>query len=399
VMRVYAVAGPEGSWTVMPGGLTRVSREADGLVVSSARGGGSKDTWVLSDRPVGYVSLMDRSGRPAEVSRASFALTSRVAGNLLWLGRTSERVEAGVRAFRCALRRLADEPIRDADAPHPDAAVLLRRLGWLETGEEEAGANLVAAICDALFDRERQGALGHAVERLHQLAWLLRDRISGDAWLYLSRLEHGFHEPELHPALRVAGSLDLLDRTLMLLAAFTGLVMESMTRGLGWQVLEIGRRLERGIQGVDLLRHALVEAPPREADRLENVLEIADSAMTYRSRYQTSVETPLVIDLLLLDEANPRAVAYQLMRLEQRFSTLPRAPRSEVERLGERLRGAELADLVRLVPGDAGEQRTGLGDLLAELGAAFPSLAQDLEHAYLSHAVPRRQPAGVRVAP
>ncbi|MGH7337830.1 MAG: circularly permuted type 2 ATP-grasp protein, partial [Myxococcota bacterium] len=118
VLRVYAVRTGDG-YAVMPGGLTRVSPSPDSLVVSSQRGGGSKDTWVLADGPVPYASLIDRVTRPSDVSRASFALTSRVADNLFWLGRMSERADSGARLFRCALRRLAEEPIRAVDARLP----------------------------------------------------------------------------------------------------------------------------------------------------------------------------------------------------------------------------------------------------------------------------------------
>ena len=46
VLRVFA-AWDGTSYTVMPGGLTRVSTEDSSLVVSMQLGGGSKDTWVL----------------------------------------------------------------------------------------------------------------------------------------------------------------------------------------------------------------------------------------------------------------------------------------------------------------------------------------------------------------
>jgi uncharacterized circularly permuted ATP-grasp superfamily protein len=38
---------------VLPGGLTRVALKKGSLVVNSSQGGGSKDTWVLADAPVG----------------------------------------------------------------------------------------------------------------------------------------------------------------------------------------------------------------------------------------------------------------------------------------------------------------------------------------------------------
>ena len=50
-LRVFAVATPNG-YRVMPGGLTRVAGDGDSRVIAMQRGGGSKDTWVLSDGPV-----------------------------------------------------------------------------------------------------------------------------------------------------------------------------------------------------------------------------------------------------------------------------------------------------------------------------------------------------------
>jgi len=37
---------------VLPGGLTRVALREGSLVVNSSQGGGSKDTWVLTSKPI-----------------------------------------------------------------------------------------------------------------------------------------------------------------------------------------------------------------------------------------------------------------------------------------------------------------------------------------------------------
>lgn len=47
-LRPFAVNDGENVW-VLPGGLTRVALGEGALVVNSSRGGGSKDTWVVSD--------------------------------------------------------------------------------------------------------------------------------------------------------------------------------------------------------------------------------------------------------------------------------------------------------------------------------------------------------------
>lgn len=46
-LRPYALCGP-GGIEIVPGGLTRVALKEGSLVVNSSQGGGSKDTWVLS---------------------------------------------------------------------------------------------------------------------------------------------------------------------------------------------------------------------------------------------------------------------------------------------------------------------------------------------------------------
>jgi len=47
-LRPFALCGPDGI-EIVPGGLTRVALKEGSLVVNSSQGGGSKDTWVLSD--------------------------------------------------------------------------------------------------------------------------------------------------------------------------------------------------------------------------------------------------------------------------------------------------------------------------------------------------------------
>jgi uncharacterized circularly permuted ATP-grasp superfamily protein len=48
-LRPYSLVGRE--TYVLPGGLTRVALKKGSLVVNSSQGGGSKDTWVLTDDP------------------------------------------------------------------------------------------------------------------------------------------------------------------------------------------------------------------------------------------------------------------------------------------------------------------------------------------------------------
>jgi uncharacterized circularly permuted ATP-grasp superfamily protein len=64
-LRPYALYGDD-VW-VLPGGLTRVALVRGSLVVNSSQGGGSKDTWVLDEKP----PTSDRSGNTASNDAAT----------------------------------------------------------------------------------------------------------------------------------------------------------------------------------------------------------------------------------------------------------------------------------------------------------------------------------------
>ena len=76
-------------------------------------------------------------------------------------------------------------------------------------------------------------------------------------------------------------------------------------------VIELGRRLERSLQIISLVKNCFIPLPEMQGPVLETALEIADSLMTYRSRYLANLQLAAVLDLLLTDEINPRSLAYR----------------------------------------------------------------------------------------
>ena len=97
-----------------------------------------------------------------------------------------------------------------------------------------------------------------------------------------------------------------------------------MTRAEGWRFLDMGRKLERSMHMVALLKGTMVRAIPQEGAVLDAVLEVADSGMTYRRRYLGSLCVEAVLDLLVFDETNPRSLASQLAALEDDVNHIPR---------------------------------------------------------------------------
>jgi uncharacterized alpha-E superfamily protein len=186
--------------------------------------------------------------------------------------------------------------------------------------------------------------------------------------------------------------LAVLNSCILSLTALRGIEAGNITRGPGWHFLNIGRRIERSLQLVELLRSIMVPVAPENWPSLEMLLEVADSTITYRSRYFTVLQTAPVVDLLMNEEANPRSLAFQLKDLVLHCAGLSSMPsgtgwpvlkQRQVEEAAARLLHADVELLCEARTGNA---RDRLDALLEGLGAALPAFSQAIINTYFSHA-------------
>ena len=380
-LRAYLAAAGD-RFIVMPGGLTRVSVSPNIPIVSMQSGGGSKDTWVLSDGPVLHQSLLTPGIQAGTASRSRTELPSRVADNLFWLGRYAERAESLVRIMRVLIAQLTDESSLENPVT---AGLLMRLLVPLEILEKPPEAPLLLEkydreVLNILFKKDHPAGLVRCITNLRGAAWRVRDRLSLDTWRILTELQQELpaegHLPELDDALL------LLNRLIRSLSAFAGMVMENMTRSHGWRFLDLGRRLERAHALLLLVRGTLTE--DRDGRHLlEPLLDIADSAMTYRRRYFAHAQTDAVLDLLLREAENPRSALFQILSIGEHLVHLPAIPgRSEpglklrlVAEIGSQLRALNLESPPAV-------QAAHLG----EITQTIHRLSDRIAHVYFSHA-------------
>ena len=232
--------------------------------VSMQSGGGSKDVWVLGeDRR--HLSRSCGPRRTRWKSAAQPRLPSRVADNLFWLGRYAERVEAGVRVARTILPRFFQEGDSSRAAGLKAGLDILAGARLLRR-RYARGSPAERDVLAMIYDPDAPNGFVANIHQVRRVAWLLRDRISLDAWLILNQLDQQFSSRPPAEAMQVGAAQDLLNHAVITLSAFGGLVMESMTRGDGWRFLDIGRRLERALQMTELLRKSLGPTPGRTSE-------------------------------------------------------------------------------------------------------------------------------------
>jgi uncharacterized circularly permuted ATP-grasp superfamily protein/uncharacterized alpha-E superfamily protein len=284
-IRVYAVATPSG-YRVMPGGLARIASDnAD--IVSMQRGGGSKDVWVLAPDRLS-IDDVNRGGTTPRAAARHDDLPSRLAENLFWLGRYSERCEDKARLLRATLN------VRGNTLLWPHALETCGHFG-LPLLEDTSTSGLKADL-----------------QRLAWCAAQTRSQLSAENWRAISVLQREFQEA----AHFKRDPREILDSLLLSLAGLAGFAMDDMTQDDGWRLMMVGRRLERLQFLAELLFHRLNSGGTPTQSELEWLLDIGDSTITYRTRYLASPRLGEAIDLLVFDQSNPRALAFQWHAIE-----------------------------------------------------------------------------------
>jgi len=316
VLRVFAAATEDG-FTVMPAGFCRTSDRPDARAISMGEGTRTADVWVIGEGPVERVTLMT-SQDDVQVRRVLGYLPGRAADNLFWLGRYLERAEATLRLARSLCASLMD-----ADAAVHGAGETLARLqellfAWGALGEEAVSRRALDAARTALHDEAAYGSVINLVRKARRTASSMRERLSADFWSLLVALERGLTSPG---TLSEAEALAQVEQALQSLAALAGLTQENMNRASGWRFLDMGRRIERGINTCRFARTLAGEAAT--LDDLDLLLDLADSQITYRARYLVGLALTPVRDMVMLDPFNTRSLAFQVETLKAHLAALP----------------------------------------------------------------------------
>lgn len=369
-LRLFLARSGEG-WTVMSGGFVRIAENADARAVSMQRGGLTADAWILSEGPVAETTLLPTPDRIV-IRRATGALQSRAADNLLWCARYVERAEATLRLIRALINRETDGS--DADAPVMTSIASLL-WAWSAVPQDIPYVNPALAASAALRNRDLPGALPQLVATARNAASLIRDRFSPDAWRALTDLAALIDAP-LAPMPAESAIFDRVNGALRIVASFSGLAQENMTQLAGWRFLELGRRIERAIVTCRFVRQ--FGGPNAPEGALDALLELADSQITYRLRYVMVAARAPVIDLVALDPSNPRSLAFQLGRIETHLAALPR--HADESRLSPPAQiAASLATLLRTIDVNAVDDA-----LLFDVESRAMQLADSIAQSYFT---------------
>lgn len=365
-LRVYAIADGHGGWQVLPGGMARTT--TDHTALSMQRGGASLDTWVQTTGPVDTFSMLPQPLSVQELAAQQRLTSSRTAENMFWLGRYAERTEYVVRLATVLLTMLRDED----ENTSVEVKLALSRLA-VESGLlRESDPNWISdrtgferAMVAQLTQTQGAASVSANLQGLVHTGSNLRDRLSSEHWRLLRDMGVSFAARAAHAQATLNGTdaLPALEGLALQLAAVTGAQLDRMTRDLGWRMLAIGRHVERLINLGNTLEIFFNTQAVMEPHGFDVLLSLFDSTITFRARFQRRLEIPALLELLVMDETNPRAMASVLRWMRHEISMLPAINMSQLTEPNNHRRqfNSSTQMLLSLVP------REGVGVTLGRL--------------------------------
>jgi uncharacterized circularly permuted ATP-grasp superfamily protein/uncharacterized alpha-E superfamily protein len=420
MLRVFALRNGVGddadSWRVLPGGLARIAAP-NAPIASMQRGGSSADVWVQTEADVDRSSLLPKYNLASNFKHRERMVTSRAAENLYWLGRYTERSENMVRLVRLCIEALNGEDPASRSL-WAWLQLLTQRQGLVPAGvpsahaaasDDKATSTPSMGARRRVFERtliacldqdDHSTSVGYNLRALHQAASSLRERLSPEHWNAIVHCVDQFSadcaragSPREFSAVQAMQALDAASSAL---AAITGAQTDRMTRDDGWQLLSIGRHVERlGFlsSALDLaVEVGAFEGSTDEAMHADEnsshyaaLLSLFDSTITFQAQYQQSRELAPLIELLVQDNDNPRSLAWVARALRGRLSKLAKTPMGEPDALARLVPTLKNTDLEQLCTANDAGHHPNLRACLTECMQAAWQVSDAITAHYFSH--------------
>lgn len=266
-------------------------------------------------------------------------MLSRVAERAYWAARYLERAENVARLVSVYNHLLVDLP-RGAQLSWEH---LIRINGAGEQFEarykNRDERNIVKFL---LADDDNPGSMLSALGMVRENMRTTRDVIPPEAWEYVNEL-HMLATAEISQGINRSQRHEFLSRMIAGCQQINGLLDGTMSRGHGWDMLRLGRYLERADMTSRILEAGCALSQQTEdSDVLQRVIWVSvlnslSADMSYRKRVRNRVNGNDVVRFALLDEHFPRSAAFCLEMLENALAELPfgEAPLQAVVELHE----------------------------------------------------------------
>jgi uncharacterized alpha-E superfamily protein len=276
-------------------------------------------------------------------------MLSRVSDSLYWMTRYLERAANTAMIVGVHFNLELEQP-RDAAGSRWER--IFRALH-----QDSSGAGFLstdAAVHRLCFDQANRGSIVSAIRSARDNARQVREQISSEMWEQLNRLYHDVRHVDLSD-FAGTGPDEFLNSIKDGARLFHGVTDCTMNHGEGWQFIQLGHFLERGVNLASLVdehfRHfPVTSVGPKSgfdsSDYLEwiGLLKCATAFEAYCKVHTASIVPDRVAEFLLLNETFPHSLRFAADRVETALKAVselsPSRRANKVLRVAGRLRAS-----------------------------------------------------------
>ena len=329
IVRTYALKNESG-YRVMDGGLVRVSAHKDSFLVSSQKGGTSKDLWIIGESSVEEESSMLKQHTVVDTTLRQMPTSS--AENLYWLGRYLCRFMTTARFIRLLLKKIAYFKRLD-EGSHDELKTILQKalthLSMTYPGflEPENTFDETIEMSSLIKESGRQGTLSYNISMLSNAHISVKNLLEMESWKLFDRMHKEWNLFIRKSTQSPHVYISELDRVLIYTMAYKELVKESMMKEQGRILYDIGFRIEEALMLITKMRAMLCVRLDKSLtyDVLEALLHSCESYNAYRTHYKSSLQLENVVEFLMLNARFAKSLLYITQKLLNDFRVLPKA--------------------------------------------------------------------------
>jgi uncharacterized alpha-E superfamily protein len=250
-------------------------------------------------------------------------MLSRVADSLYWMSRYMERTDGILRMLKINYASSQDDINEFSWKP------VLRIFTYLEEEQANAIAHHSRAVLQYMVtDKENPNSVVNIVTHARENARSVQDHITKELWQCLNDFYHTIRNEQLIEWLDKDDPVTVLDILIKQGLLYYGIADITMARGEGYNFLNIGKFLERGVQSADILdvKVSDLDYDLSRADTMywKYMLLSISGYELYLKTYRSGFEAKNIVEQIVLNIDFPRSILYsvnQLHRYFERFKT------------------------------------------------------------------------------
>ncbi|MCA9262246.1 MAG: alpha-E domain-containing protein [Planctomycetales bacterium] len=240
-------------------------------------------------------------------------MLSRVANSIYWMGRYVERAENLARFIDVTLNLLLDQP----DNLAPQWEPLVRATGDDATFQERYGQpTRDNVICFLTFDLDYPNSILSALAAARENARTVREVIPSESWEQLNEFYLFVKEASVTDDASDNPS-DFFTEVKRQSHLFNGIIDATMSHGMGWNFLNLGRLLERADKTSRILDVKYFTLLPSVQDvgttidylQWSAVLRSVSGFEMYRKLHH-AITVRRIVEFLVLSREFPRSIVY-----------------------------------------------------------------------------------------